>query len=83
MAAANQSIRPATAIMMLPVATSVIALSAREAGAADVAPAVASTDPPVGHFALCLLLGIAYAASIGGMGTPIGTPPNRSSGERF
>lgn len=26
--------------------------------------------------ALPLLLGIAYAASIGGMGTPIGTPPN-------
>lgn len=24
----------------------------------------------------CLLLGIAYAASIGGVGTPIGTPPN-------
>jgi len=23
-----------------------------------------------------LLLGIAYAASIGGLGTPIGTPPN-------
>ncbi len=25
---------------------------------------------------LCLLLGVAYAASIGGIGTPIGTPPN-------
>ena len=24
----------------------------------------------------CLLLGVAYAASIGGVGTPIGTPPN-------
>ena len=28
------------------------------------------------HLATPLLLGIAYAASIGGMGTPIGTPPN-------
>jgi sodium-dependent dicarboxylate transporter 2/3/5 len=27
-------------------------------------------------FVLILLLGIAYAASIGGVGTPIGTPPN-------
>jgi sodium-dependent dicarboxylate transporter 2/3/5 len=25
---------------------------------------------------ICLLLGVAYAASIGGIGTPIGTPPN-------
>lgn len=28
------------------------------------------------HMAIPLLLGIAYAASIGGLGTPIGTPPN-------
>jgi sodium-dependent dicarboxylate transporter 2/3/5 len=28
------------------------------------------------NFGLCLMLGIAYGASIGGMGTPIGTPPN-------
>ena len=28
------------------------------------------------HLALPLMLGIAYAASIGGIGTPIGTPPN-------
>ncbi len=27
-------------------------------------------------FAIALLLGIAYAANIGGVGTPIGTPPN-------
>ncbi|MBV27252.1 MAG: sodium:dicarboxylate symporter [Gammaproteobacteria bacterium] len=32
-----------------------------------------SEDP---HLAGPLLLGIAYAASIGGIGTPIGTPPN-------
>ena len=28
------------------------------------------------HFTIALVLGIAYAASIGGFGTPIGTPPN-------
>ncbi len=28
------------------------------------------------NFALCMMLGIAYAASIGGIGTKIGTPPN-------
>lgn len=28
------------------------------------------------HLAIPLMLGIAYAASIGGIGTPIGTPPN-------
>ena len=29
-----------------------------------------------GHFALCLMLGIAYACSLGGMATLIGTPTN-------
>ncbi len=28
------------------------------------------------HLKQCLLLGVAYACSIGGIGTPIGTPPN-------
>lgn len=66
----------ATAIMMLPVATSVIGLIGRDPGGDDDAPTRRSGDPPTGNFAVCLLLGIAYAASIGGMGTPIGTPPN-------
>jgi sodium-dependent dicarboxylate transporter 2/3/5 len=66
----------ATAIMLLPVATSVIALVARQHGAATAAEAVANRDSPLRNFALCLLLGIAYSASIGGLATPIGTPPN-------
>jgi sodium-dependent dicarboxylate transporter 2/3/5 len=54
--------------MMLPIAISVIQL---------VRP---DSDKPAGrgrdNFALCLMLGIAYAASIGGIATIIGTPPN-------
>lgn len=65
----------ATAIMLLPVATSVIRLVAGQHGLAEATDATQS-DSPVRHFSLCLLLGIAYAASIGGLGTPIGTPPN-------
>ena len=60
----------ATTIMMLPIALSVIGLSdENEHGSANTAPA---------GFAPALLLGIAYAASIGGIGTLIGTPPSRS-----
>lgn len=53
----------ATTLMMIPIALSVIGLVAagRERG---------------GEFAVMLLLGIAYAASIGGLGTIVGTPPN-------
>ncbi len=60
----------ATTIMMLPIALSVINLLA------DEVPSTESQDTSRSHFALCLLLGIAYAASIGGVGTIIGTPPN-------
>ena len=66
----------ATAIMLLPVAMSVIALVAHQHGIADAREAMADSASPIRNFALCLLLGIAYAASIGGVGTPIGTPPN-------
>jgi sodium-dependent dicarboxylate transporter 2/3/5 len=56
----------ATTIMMLPIALSVIGLS----GDND------TTDGSENGFAPALLLGVAYAASIGGIGTLIGTPPN-------
>jgi sodium-dependent dicarboxylate transporter 2/3/5 len=64
----------ATVAMLLPIATSVIALVDERDG-----------DDQGGHgpvaagrrnFAVALLLGLAYAANIGGLGTPIGTPPN-------
>ena len=41
-----------------------------------VALAVLDAVPDRAKFGPPLLLGIAYAASIGGLGTPIGTPPN-------
>lgn len=56
----------ATAVMMLPIALSAI-------GAVDRA---ANEPAASASFSTCLLLGIAYAASIGGMATLIGSPPN-------
>lgn len=64
----------ATTIMMLPIATSVVAMTERLAAEGSGARGWSARE--VERFALCMLLGIAYAASIGGLGTPIGTPPN-------
>jgi sodium-dependent dicarboxylate transporter 2/3/5 len=57
----------ATTVMMLPMAISVAALFRARMGADEKA------QEEVG---LALMLGVAYAASIGGMGTLIGTAPN-------
>lgn len=51
----------ATAVMMLPIALSVVRLAG---------------DDEDGRFRVALLLGVAYGCSIGGIGTLIGTPPN-------
>ena len=56
----------ATALMMLPVGLSVI----------SVVDDGGSTQSFKTKFSLALLLGIAFSANIGGMGTLIGTPPN-------
>lgn len=58
----------ATTIMMVPIALAVVGLLQRN-GKDE------ATKEGDG-FALALLLGIAYAASLGGLGTLIGTPPN-------
>jgi solute carrier family 13 (sodium-dependent dicarboxylate transporter), member 2/3/5 len=57
----------ATAIMMLPVAVSVLALYDAKSG---------MDETSRGNLGLVLLLSVAYGASIGGLGTLIGTPPN-------
>ncbi len=54
----------ATAIMMLPIALSVITMVVDE------------KNPDHQRFATALLLAVAYGASLGGIGTLIGTPPN-------
>jgi len=51
----------ATAVMMLPIALSVVRLAGEDED---------------GRFRVALLLGVAYGCSIGGIGTLIGTPPN-------
>ncbi|MGS2722981.1 SLC13 family permease [Porticoccus sp. GXU_MW_L64] len=53
----------ATSIMMMPIALSVAAVIEPD-----------NSERPA--FTLALLLGIAYACSIGGLGTPVGTPTN-------
>jgi sodium-dependent dicarboxylate transporter 2/3/5 len=55
----------ATALMMLPLGLSLIELLPGD-----------SDDPGRQRFGTALMLGIAYACSIGGMATLIGTPPN-------
>jgi solute carrier family 13 (sodium-dependent dicarboxylate transporter), member 2/3/5 len=56
----------AAVVLMLPVAVSIISVVEDARG----------TGEDVRRFARALLLGLAYAASIGGVGTLIGTPPN-------
>lgn len=65
----------ATTIMMLPIGLSLVGLveryAATEAGARS-----GWTPTSVRNLSIAVVLGTAYAASIGGMGSPIGTPPN-------
>ena len=57
-----------TAMMLLPIATSVAAMVAEKAAGVS--------DEEKRQFQVALLLALAYATTIGGMSTIIGTPPN-------
>jgi sodium-dependent dicarboxylate transporter 2/3/5 len=57
----------ATTIMMLPIALSLVLVVLPQSGA---------TDRNGTNFAAAMVLGVAYASSIGGMATLIGSPPN-------
>jgi sodium-dependent dicarboxylate transporter 2/3/5 len=61
----------ATVAMLLPMALSLVELVEERA---DFSAATEQRDHR--NFAVALLLGLAYAANIGGLGTLIGTPPN-------
>lgn len=61
----------ATTAMMLPIALSVVALFRKQGQDTE-----AISTERVNRFATCLLLAIAYSASIGGITTIIGTPTN-------
>jgi sodium-dependent dicarboxylate transporter 2/3/5 len=57
----------ATTVMMLPIAVSLVTV---------VLPEGAARGRDGSNFAASMMLGVAYAASIGGMATLIGSPPN-------
>lgn len=68
----------ATTAMMVPIAVGLVGEMTTVVSADDAeseTPATARGESP-SNFQLAALLGVAYAASLGGVGTLVGTPPN-------
>jgi sodium-dependent dicarboxylate transporter 2/3/5 len=68
----------ATAAMMIPIVLSVVDVALRRRTGRGLAEhgGIPDSDRDMRNFALSALLGVAYASSIGGLGTIIGSPPN-------
>jgi sodium-dependent dicarboxylate transporter 2/3/5 len=68
----------ATAAMMVPIVLSVVDVALRSRRGKSLAElgGIPQDDRDLRNFALSALLGVAYGASIGGLGTIIGSPPN-------
>lgn len=66
----------ATTVMMLPIGVSVLRLVGDRLGADGEAGGEPTDGGPAPNLSVGLMLGIAYAASIGSLATLIGTPPN-------
>ncbi|MBA3576279.1 MAG: DASS family sodium-coupled anion symporter [Sphingomonas sp.] len=70
----------ATTLMMLPIGLSVIALVTEGSGASSDTHRPGQVDfvadENIRRFAICLMLAIAWSASMGGLGTLLGSPPN-------
>ena len=67
----------ATTAMMFPIGLSIVAhLSQHRPASADDGQAGASYDERMRRFALAMMLITSFGASVGGMATPVGTPPN-------
>ncbi len=64
----------ATTLMMLPIGISLIALV--DGRLRNTTEDKKNVQRDIDNFAICMMLGLAYAASIGGVATIIGTPPN-------
>ncbi|WP_205326207.1 DASS family sodium-coupled anion symporter [Glycomyces sp. YM15] len=64
----------ATTMMMLPIGLSVMAMAAKDVPGEDGEDG--TSDPAVKQFGVTLMLSIAFAATIGGLSTLIGSPPN-------